>query len=164
LIHPDKPYEDWKALGSLRNAAGQLKCCLSKLPLVCEHFGLAAGKFSVVPFLLTNIWDFTGSEIMGFKVVDFSYLSNLLTGAEIWEVQFKPEPTRRIKKLIKGKYPTGDELAALISNPIHRQMFRPSTLQEMQIPVGEWTLAVPVEIIDERVEKDREATIAKLGH
>ena len=42
-----------------------------------EHFGLAAGKFSVVPFLLTNIWDFTGSEIMGFKVVDFSYLPSM---------------------------------------------------------------------------------------
>jgi hypothetical protein len=54
--------------------------------------------------------------------VDFSYLSNLLSGAEVWRVRFKPEPTREIKELIKEKSPGGHELAALISNPIHEKI------------------------------------------
>ncbi len=163
LIHPDTPYEDWKALESLKKAALQVRLCLDHISFLCQHFKLAAGRFSVVPFLLTNIWDFTGATVAGFKIVDFSYLSNLLSGGEVWQVQFEPEPTRRIKKLIQGRYPSGEELAELISYPIHQKMFRPSSLEDRQIKIGDWTLTVPTELIDQSSEKRRDAAIAGLA-
>ena len=131
LIHPDTLYDDWKVLENLKRAAAQLKTTLQHVPLRRDRFQLTEGEFLVVPFLLTNVWGLTGTTIEGFKVVDFSYLSNLLRGGEIWKVQFKPVPTREIIKIIKGKYPTGEELSRLVLKSIHEEMFEKAQLEDI---------------------------------
>ncbi len=76
LIHPDSVYDDWKVLDNLRKAAGQLKRSLPHISLLEDRLGLSEAEFLIVPFLLTNVWGFTGAVVEGFKVIDFSYLSN----------------------------------------------------------------------------------------
>jgi hypothetical protein len=145
LIRPDTLYDDWKVLDNLRKAANQLQRSLEHLPTLRHQLGLAEGEFLVVPFLLTNVWDFTGATVEGFKVIDFSYLSMLLTGGEIWRVQFNPRPRREIRKLIAGKYPTGMELSKLLQKPIHEAMFQRPILKMHSLAVGEWTVTVPLD-------------------
>lgn len=145
LIRPDTQYDDWKVLDNLRKAASQLRKSLEHVPTLRDRLGLVEGEFLVVPFLLTNIWDFTGATVGGFKVVDFNYLSMLLTGGEIWSVQFDPVPRREIGKLIAGKYPTGLELSRLLQKPIHEAMFERPLLEMSSLRVGEWTLDVPLD-------------------
>ena len=145
LIRPDTMYDDWKVLDNLRKAADQLEKSLEHLPTLRDQLGLAEGEFFVVPFLLTNVWDFTGTTVDGFKVIDFSYLSMLLTGGEIWKVQFNPVQRREIRKLIAGKYPTGVELSKLLQKPIHEAMFERPVLEMRSLAVGEWTLTVPLD-------------------
>jgi hypothetical protein len=97
-----------------------------------------------VPFLLTNIWDFTGMSISGFKILDFSYLENLLTGANIGVLSFEPQPRRRMTSFIKGKYPTSTELEKLITNPLHSQMFEHPKVERKQFTVAGWEINFPV--------------------
>jgi hypothetical protein len=145
LIHPDTLYDDWKVLENLKRAADQLKTTLQHVPLIRDRFQLKEGEFLVVPFLLTNVWGLTGTIVEGFKVIDFSYLSNLLRGGEIWKVQFKPVPTREIIKIIKGKYPTGEELSRLVLKSIHEEMFEKAQLEDSSFAVGDWTVTIPVD-------------------
>jgi hypothetical protein len=146
LINPDTVYDGWRVLESLRRAAEQLGRSLPYVSVLAERFGLDEGEFVVVPFLLTNVWDFTGATVKSFKVVDFSYLSLLLTGGEIWNVQFEPVPTREIHKLIEGRYPTGAELSRLLLRPIHEAMFQKPKLERLSFTVGEWTVTMPVDV------------------
>ncbi len=145
LIHPDTLYDDWKVLENLKKAADQLKTTLQYVPLLSERFQLTEGEFLVVPFLLTNVWGLTGTIVEGFKVIDFSYLSGLLRGGEIWKVQFKPRPTREIFKTIKGKYPTGEELSRLVLKPIHEDMFERPALEDRSFNIDDWTVTIPVD-------------------
>jgi hypothetical protein len=145
LIHPDTVYDDWKVLENLKKAANQLKTTLLNISLLGERFQLIEGEFLVVPFLLTNVWGLTGTSVGGFKVIDFSYLSNLLRGGEIWAVTFEPTPTREITKLIRGKYPTGEELAQLVLKPIHENMFEKADITASSVGIGEWTVTVPLD-------------------
>ncbi|HET8889643.1 MAG TPA: hypothetical protein VFQ41_12125 [Candidatus Angelobacter sp.] len=145
LIHPDTLYDDWKVLENLKRAAEQLKTTLQHVPMMSDRFRLTEGEFLVVPFLLTNVWGLTGTTIAGFKVIDFSYLSNLLRGGEIWKVQFEPEPTREIIKMIKGRYPTGEELSRLVLKSIHEEMFEKAQLEDSSFAVGDWTVTIPVD-------------------
>jgi hypothetical protein len=147
LINPDTLYDGWKALENLKKAASQLKKTLFHISLVAERFGLVEAEFLVVPFLLTNVWDFTGATIEGFKVVDFSYLSLLLGGGEIWRVTAGPTPTRELDhKLIRGRHPTGEELSKLLLKPFHETMFRKPKLGQRDFTVGDWTITVPVDL------------------
>ena len=146
LIQPDTAYDSWKVLENLRKAAGQLRRSLLHTAVLAERFGLGKGDFLVVPFLLTNVWDFTGATVEGFKVVDFSYLSLVLTGGEMWNVRFEPTPTREIHKLIDGRYPSGAELSRLLLRPIHEAMFQRPELQRFSFSVGEWTITVPIDV------------------
>jgi hypothetical protein len=145
LIRPDTLYDEWKALENLRKAAVQLKATLQHLEALQNELGLVEGEFVVVPLLLTNIWDFTGATINGFKIIDFSYLSVLLTGGEIWEVQFEPVHTRQIRKLISGETPTGEELFRLLQRPIHEVMFEKPKIETRSFKLEEWTITVPVD-------------------
>lgn len=145
LIRPDTVYDDWKVLDNLRKAANQLEKSIQHVPELRDRLGLVEGEFLVVPFLLTNVWNFTGATVSGFKVVDFSYLSMLLTGGEIWEVQFDPVPRRKVRKLIAGKYPTGMELSMLLQKSIHESMFEKSLIEMRSLYVGEWTVSVPID-------------------
>jgi hypothetical protein len=145
LIRPDTLYDDWKVLDNLRKAANQLKTSLQDLSSLRDQLGLSEGEFLLVPFILTNIWDFTGAIVDGFKVIDFSYLSMLLTGGEVWKVQLNPVPKREIRKLIAGRYPTGEELSRLLQRPIHERMFEKPRLEMRSFEVGEWTVTVPID-------------------
>jgi|SRR5271157_483956 len=145
LIRPDTPYDKWKVLENLRKAADQLTASLQHISVLRDRLGLIEGEFLVVPFLLTNIWNFTGSTINGFKVVDFSYLSMLLTGGEISKILFKPVPRREIFKLIRGKYPTGIELSERLQKPLHEAMFERPKLEMRSFVVGDWTVTVPID-------------------
>jgi hypothetical protein len=146
LIRPDTVYDEWKVLDNLRKAADQLKTSLKHVSTLRDQLGLAEGEFLVVPFLLTNLWNFTGATVDGFKVIDFSYLSMLLKGGEVWEVHFNPVPRRKIHKLIAGRHPTGEELSRLLQRPIHEAMFEKPRLEMRSFEVGEWTVSVPVDI------------------
>ncbi len=146
LIDPDTHYDDWKALDNLRKAAGQLRRSLPYISLVRDRLELVEGEFLTVPFILTNVWGFTGAVVEGFKVIDFSYLSMLLTGGEIWNVQFGPVPSREVRKLIKGKYPTGEELSRLLLKPWHETMFRKPKLETDSFTIGDWTVTVPIDL------------------
>ncbi len=149
LIHPDTPYEEWKVLQNLKKAARQLRMSLDYFPLLRNRFDLAGDGASIMPFLLTNVWDFTGCTIDGFKIVDFSYLSNLLTGGEIGTLRFDSDPPQWTpKKLIRGRYPTSKELASLISNPIHEKMFYKPDFKEHRFQIEDWNISVPVESFD----------------
>jgi hypothetical protein len=161
LIHPDSAYDEWKVLENLKRAAQQLSDSLNHLQSLRERLGILEGEVSVVPFVLTNVWHYTGSAVGGFKVVDFSYLENILTGGEIWEVSFSPEPTRRAAKLIEGKYPTGSELSRLIHFPLHEEMFHVPRIQKRTVVLGEWKLTVPAQMPDEVADTKREGAIAK---
>jgi len=145
LIRPDTLYDDWKVLDNLKKAANQLKASLQHVSILREQLGLAESEFLTVPFLLTNIWDFTGATVDGFKVIDFSYLSMVLTGGEIWKVQLDPVPRRETRKLIAGRYPTGQELSRLLQRPIHEAMFEKPRLEMRSFEVGEWTVTVPID-------------------
>jgi hypothetical protein len=146
LINPDTVYDNWKVLENLRRAAGQLRKSLPYVSVLAGRFGLRDGEYLTVPFLLTNLWDFTGATVGGFKVVDFSYLSFLLRGAEVWGVQLEPVPTREIHKLIAGRYPTGEDLSRLLLKPMHEAMFHRAKLERRYFTVGEWTITVPVDV------------------
>ena len=146
LIRPDTVYDGWKVLENLRRAADQLRTSLQHISSLCDRLGVVEGEVVVVPFLLTNVWDYTGALVGGFKVVDFSYLSLLLTGGEIWRVQFEPVARREVRKLIRGRYPTGEELARLLLKPIHEAMFEQPELKTHPIAVGDWTISVPVDM------------------
>jgi hypothetical protein len=145
LIRPDTLYDDWKVLENLGKAASQLRTALQHLSTIREELGLAEGKFLTVPFLLTNIWDFTGATVDGFKIIDFSYLSMLLTGGEIWKVRLGSVPRREVRKVIAGKYPTGEELSKLLQRPIHEAMFEKPRLEMRSFEVGHWTVTVPID-------------------
>lgn len=145
LLRPDTLYDSWKALDSLRKAANQLRTSLQNLTSLQDRLGLIEGEFLVVPFLLTNIWDYSGATVEGFKVTDFSHLSVLLTGGEIWRVQFRPVPTREVYKLIRGAYPTGEELARLLQKPIHEVMFEKPKLEMHSLVVGDTTVTVLID-------------------
>jgi hypothetical protein len=162
LIHPDSAYDEWKVLENLKRAAQQLTRSMDHVQSLRDRLGVSDGRLQVVPFLLTNVWHYTGSTINGFKVVDFSYLSNILTGGEIWEVQLVPQPKRRIAKLVEGKYPTGEELSRLIMNPLHEEMFQIPRLKKRLITVGGWTVCVPVEDHDDASERRRADAFAKI--
>jgi hypothetical protein len=146
LIETDTHYDDWKAHDSLRKAGDQLKRSLPYISLVRDRLGLADGEFLTVPFILTNVWGFTGAVVEGFKVIDFSYLSMLLRGAEIWDVRVGPAPTRELRKLIKGRYPTGEELSRLLLKPWHETMFRKPRLATDSFKIGDWTVTVPIDL------------------
>jgi hypothetical protein len=162
LIHPDSAYDEWKVLENLKKAAQQLVRSMPHLKLLADHLGVSLGTCRVVPFLLTNVWHYTGSTVDGFRVVDFSYLSNILTGGEVWEVSFLPTPTRRIAKLIEGRYPTAEELSKLILNPLHEEMFQRQAIKEQLIHVGEWKLYIPVEVHDANSESRRTRAMERL--
>src|SRR5260370_40723809 len=85
LIHPDSAYDEWKVLENLKRAAQQLSRSINHIQSLRHRLGAAEGDLQLVPFLLTNVWHYTGSTVSGFKVVDFSYLENILTGGEIWD-------------------------------------------------------------------------------
>ena len=146
LIHPDTVYDDWKVLENLKKAAAQLRKSLPHTSTVAGRVGLTDGEFVTVPFLLTNVWDFTGATIERFKVVDFSYLSQLLRGGEIWRIEPTPVPTREIRKLIAGRYPTGEELYKLLRRTFHEAMFERPQLEKRHFAVGDWTITVPVQV------------------
>jgi hypothetical protein len=146
LIHPDTIYDDWKVLENLGKAACQLDRSLSHVSLVATRLGLSAGEYLVVPFLLTNVWDFTGATVGGFKIIDFSYLSFLLRGAELWKLMPQPVPTREVLKIILGKYPTGEELSRLLRKSIHEDMFQKPELDHYTVEIGEWTLTIPIDL------------------
>lgn len=145
LIRPDTLYEGWKALESLKKAASQLRTSLRHTSKVSERLGLVEGEFLIVPFILTNIWNYTGATVDGFKVIDFSYLSMLLTGGETWAVRFEPVPSRQIRKVITGKYPTGEELSTLIRKPIHEQMFEKPEIIMRSVQVEDWRVTIPMD-------------------
>jgi hypothetical protein len=162
LIHPDSAYDEWKVLENLKRAAQQLTKSIDHIQPLRDHLGFSDGSLQVVPFLLTNVWHYTGSTVNGFKVVDFSYLSNILTGGEIWEVQLSQQPTRRIAKLIEGKYPTCEELSRLILNPMHEEMFEMPRLKKELIIVEDWKVSVPIELHDDASERRREGAFARM--
>jgi len=145
LINPDTPYDDWKVHTNLARAAQQLQRSLSHVSQVAARLGLQDGEFVVVPFLLTNVWDFTGATVSGFKVADFSYLSFLLRGAELWSINPGPVPTRQIVKLIASRYPSGEELRRFLQKSIHEEMFQKPEIERRTIQIGDWTVTVPID-------------------
>ena len=153
LIIPDTHYDDWKVLENLKKAAAQLKLTMEHLPMIRDCLGLNSEEVVVVPFLLTNVWVLTGTNVEGFKIVDFSYLSGLLRGGEVWKVGFDPVPTREIIKLINGRYPTGAELSRLVLKPIHESMFEKPILEDRSFEFGDWTVTIPVDTLKNPVEK-----------
>ena len=162
LIHPDSAYDEWRVLENLKRAATQLSESLKHLPCLRQRMNISTGDLEVVPFLLTNVWHYTGSTVDGFKVVDFSYLENLLTGGEIWEVVMSPKPTRRIAKLIEGRYPRGDELSRLILAPIHEEMFQMPRVERRVVTVGDWKITVPTQVPDKIADAKREGALARI--
>jgi hypothetical protein len=70
LIHPDSAYDEWKVLENLKRAAQQLTKSIDHIQPLRDHLGFSDGSLQVVPFLLTNVWHYTGSTVNGFKVVD----------------------------------------------------------------------------------------------
>jgi len=162
LIHPDSAYDEWKVLENLKRAAQQLSESLNHLQSLKIRLSLSDEVVNVVPFVLTNVWHYTGSAVGGFKVVDFSYLENLLTGGEVWEVVFVPQPTRRVAKLIEGKYPKGSELSQLIQAPIHEEMFHTPRIEKRAVAIGAWRLTVPAQVSDEVADGKREGVIARM--
>jgi hypothetical protein len=146
LINPDTPYDDWKIHENLGKAAVQLEHSLEHISQLAERLRLEPGGYVVVPFLLTNVWDFTGATVAGFKVIDFSYLSLLLRGGELWVLNPGPTPTRQVVKLIAGKYPTGEELCRLLRRSLHEQMFQKPKIDRHSFFVGDWTVTVPVDL------------------
>lgn len=145
LINPDTLYDDWKVHENLSKAAQQLQRSLPNVQQVATKLGLREGDYVVVPFLLTNVCDFTGAAVSGFKVADFSYLSFLLRGAELWKINPGPVPTREIVKLIAGKYPTGEEFCRLLQRSIHERMFRKPTIEKTTIDIDDWKIVIPID-------------------
>jgi hypothetical protein len=155
LIQPDTPYEEWKCLQSLQTGVRQLNDCLRHLPYLSQRLHLNQGT-RVFPFLLTNIWDFTGMTIQGFKVVDFSYLANLLTGANFGMTRFGAGPRTYGASLIAGKYPTPEELERLLSKSVHERMFRPAELHNQELRVAGWRIIYPAEKVVTEALANRE--------
>lgn len=145
LINPDTPYDDWKVHENLSKAAQQLELSLHNASYLASKLGLATGEYVVVPFLLTNVWDFTGATVCGFKVADFSYISMILRGGTIWAIKTQPYPTRQAVKVISGKYPTGEELCRLLRRSIHEQMFRKPKIESHTVQIGDWTVTIPID-------------------
>lgn len=162
LIHPDSAYDEWKVLVNLKRAAQQLTKSMLHVQSLRDRLGVPSGNLQTVPFLLTNVWHYTGSTVDGYRVVDFSYLENLLTGGEIWNVDLSREPTRHVVKLIDGKYPRGDELSRLILTPIHQKMFQVSRIEKRIVTIGDWKIRVPVEARDDVAQRKREVALARI--
>jgi hypothetical protein len=145
LIQPDSLYEEWKARQTLRQAAKQLEVCVEHATNLAILLGIPQPLVRVVPFILTNIWDFTAVSISRFKVIDFSYLANLLTGAQIGFVRSQPQPEQHLRSFIKGQYPTPEELEKLILNPIHGSLSEQQhTTERKEFTVAGWQISIPV--------------------
>lgn len=144
LIDPDTLYEEWKARAALEHAAQQLQTCLDHGEQLWRVIGITGSPVSMVPFILTNIWDFTGMAMSKFKILDFSYLENLLTGANVDVRHRNPQEPRRRFSFIRGRFPTAPELERLILKPLHSQMFEHPKIERKEFSVGGWRMSIPV--------------------
>ncbi len=122
LAISDSAYDIWRSEQAMLEAASQMDICLSKVHEIVDTRRAQLkirGTYEVVPLLLTNIWDFTGRQIGGFPVTDFSYLGNLLEGAEVRVKTLGRRGVLGGLRLIDGEYPSGPELKRLLLNPVH---------------------------------------------
>lgn len=159
-VQPDSPHEVWSIHQKLALAAEQLTAALKSraaIDAALARSGLrgATDADTVVPFLLTNVWQFTGSRISGFPVVDISYLQMLLRGGVVTEIQ-----GRKVTqfKIIEGRVPSGTELRRLIEEPVHRAMFRrAATRHWADYPIGPKTVKLPLQTLIELPPAEDEA-------
>lgn len=147
VVQPDGHYEMWQAGQKLAHAAQQLRKSITALGgarnLSPKQLGLKEGRnpVEVVPFILTNVWDFTGATVENYPIVDLSYLTMLLSGGII---SSGTRTHMKSLKLIRGRFPSGQELAKLIGNPVHRAMFSRRNIEHMVHMVGDQKIYVPV--------------------
>ena len=130
VIHPDTAHEHRAVRNKLVSAARQMKRCLDHLDSYKADLLHRLGAPSIrtrgiVAFVTTNVWDYTGVEVGGLPVVDFSYLSLLLTGGAISLVREDVDGSLSAlsSRVIKGKRPTANELRVRIESPLARYMF-----------------------------------------
>jgi hypothetical protein len=146
VVQPDTCYEMWQVRQKLADAARQLKRAITALERaggsLTDHLGLGDGQkpTDIVPFILTNVWDFTGAAVAGFPVVDLSYLTVLISGGVI---RSGTRNEMHSLKLIHRTFPSGPELAALIRKSLHRAMFRQPKIQHVPWMIGGQKILVP---------------------
>jgi hypothetical protein len=122
LPQSDNSYEEWKNMQAVFFAAAQMNESLRGLESAVERRRAQLGlpkSYRVIPILITNVWDFTGERIGGFVVTDFSYMGNVLSGAEARIKNLGEKGIVGAIRFIEGQYPSANELLRLIKKPFH---------------------------------------------
>jgi len=151
VIAPDSLYDTWKAEQKLEDAASQLNTCIAYLDEVratlFERLGLKGTKEQrVVPFILTNVRQFTERRFRNHPVVDIPYLSFVLGGARGTIIGTSPS---RIgiesgRSYIEGESPTGAELASLLVQTIHKVQHREIVYKHALRKIGDRKIHIPL--------------------
>jgi hypothetical protein len=144
-IDPDTVHEYWSIKEKLTVAAGQLSDCIGddaamRKALVSAGLAGASEASEVVPFIVTNVWTYTGATLDGHPVVDISYIKMLLAGGRVYE--HTPDGVIE-RRLLAGDKPSAKELAQLIREPLHREMFEERKLQATEVTVAGRRLIIP---------------------
>jgi hypothetical protein len=161
LAESDNSYEEWKNMQSLFLAASQMNESLRCLRPAVEKRRAQLGiprSYRVVPILITNVWDFTGERVGGFVVTDFSYMGNVLSGAEARVKTLGEKGTLGAFKFIEGPYPSASELDRLLREPFHGMFLKAeSEYRRDRISFGSKIASVSVRVV-ERLGFEKERT------
>jgi hypothetical protein len=118
----DDLYEEWRNQQCLELAAVQMEICIDNLASILKAHGESLGVTAdcdIAPYLVTNIWNFTGDVVNRYRVTDLSYLGNLLKGGAVRIKKTGSGDEVAIFRLIEGSRPTAMELERLLNNPPH---------------------------------------------
>jgi len=149
VIEPDSLYDRWKVLGKLHEAARQLDRTLEALPrfrdALLGRLGNEVKLEVIVPFIVTNSWQFTGITVPSYPVVDFSYLAFLLSGATPTAITARKEAIviGNANSYIRGRQPTAEEMAQLIRRPIYEDSFPEGVRRLKLVKIGPYKIHLP---------------------
>ena len=92
------------------------------LSQICEHLSVQIPnreEVRIYPFIITNLFGFTGLIINGVPVCDFSALGKFAADKYVYQIMRGKERINRmpVKQLYKGDVPTADELVNQLCNP-----------------------------------------------